>query len=64
MEQLSHRNALSAILLWLTSAFMLVPFKEWLTFNHEYNGAKFICVIVGLLVVTRAYKAFKSSKAI
>ena len=63
MKPMSKNSALLAILCWVISACLLVPFKEWITINREYNGAKFICVLVGLFVLTRAYSTFKKTKA-
>ncbi|MFI5139965.1 MAG: hypothetical protein ACHQIM_19250 [Sphingobacteriales bacterium] len=62
MKPISKSYALLAILLWAVSVCLLVPFKEWITINREYNGAKFICVLIGLMVLTRAYATFKKTK--
>jgi len=62
MKPISKKMALLAILLWAVSVCLLVPFKEWITINREYNGPKFICVLIGLMVLTRAYVTFKKPK--
>jgi hypothetical protein len=62
MKPISKKIALLAILFWVIATCLLVPFKEWITINREYNGAKFICVLVGLMVLTRVYATFKNTK--
>ncbi len=63
-KQLSKRDASIAVMFWMIGAAMLVPLKQWIITDHEYNGAKFIVVLVGLMVLKGAYSAFKKNKAI
>jgi hypothetical protein len=59
MKKLSKGNALIAVLLWFVAVLLLVPYNEWVHLKSSYNGGKFVCIAVGLLVLTKTYQAFR-----
>jgi Na+/glutamate symporter len=62
MQRISKSSALIALLAWVIGVGLLLPLNEWLRYDRQYSGPKFICVLVGLFVIKGIYSAFKKDR--